>query len=106
MMDPRFGRARKFLIVDTVTRAIEVVDNQMNQNVAQGAGVQAAQNIVVKDVEAVITGHCGPKAFRVLTAGKVPVYTTSAETISMALAEFESGALRPAEGADVAGHWA
>ena len=41
----------------------------------QGAGIQAAQTVIGRGAEALITGFCGPKAFRVLTAAKVQVLT-------------------------------
>lgn len=105
-LDPRFGRAQNFLICDTESESFEVVDNQQNLNAAQGAGVQAAENVARTGVECVVTGHCGPKAFRVLTAAGVRVYTSTAPTVSAALDQLRAGELTPIEGADVEGHWA
>jgi len=52
-----------------------------------------------------VTGHCGPKAFRVLLAAGVKVYTTDALTVSAALEHYRSGKLTEAKAADVEGHW-
>lgn len=104
-MDNRFGRARTFLVYDTDTETFDVVDNQQNLNAAQGAGVQAAQAAAQLGVQAVVTAHCGPKAFRVLQAAGVKVFTTDARTVAEALAQFRDGKLREAETADVEGHW-
>ena len=41
-VDPRFGRAAYFLIVDTDSLDFEVVDNADNINAFKGAGIQAA----------------------------------------------------------------
>ncbi len=81
-VDLRFGRAKGFIIYETDNDAFEFVDNVQNLEAAQGAGIQAAQNVVNKNVEAVITGHCGPKAFRVLSTSGVKIYTVGEGKIS------------------------
>ena len=65
-LDPRFGRADYFIIVDPETRAFEVVENTQNLNLPQGAGIQAGKTIADHHVDVLVTGHCGPKAFKVL----------------------------------------
>jgi predicted Fe-Mo cluster-binding NifX family protein len=105
-VDPRFGRAKQFLVVDPETMSCEAHDNTQNLNAAQGAGIQAAQNAVNLGAEAVISGHCGPKAFRVLKAGGIRVYTTQAATVKEAVDLFAAGKLSEAQDADVQGHWA
>ena len=105
-MDSRFGRAPKFLIYDLEAKTFEIVDNQQNLNAAQGAGIQSAQNIARLGAGALITGHCGPKAFRVLQAAKIKIYNTTAETVSEAIDQYLGGKLTEATGADVEGHWA
>ncbi|MFA7174289.1 MAG: NifB/NifX family molybdenum-iron cluster-binding protein [Kiritimatiellia bacterium] len=104
-IDTRFGRAPKFLIFDTKSRAFEVVDNTQNLNAAQGAGIQSAETIVKLGANAVVTGHCGPKAYRALNAAGVKIYNTEIKNIEVALQAVESGALTPAADADVEGHW-
>ena len=104
-VDPRFGRAKLFLIVDSETNEIEPVDNAQNLEAAQGAGIQAAQTVVNRGVGAVITGHCGPKAFRTLRAAGVEVVVGAEGTVAEALEKYENGELRSAERADVEGHW-
>jgi predicted Fe-Mo cluster-binding NifX family protein len=104
-MDPRFGRAARFLIYDTESAAAVTIDNRQNLNAAQGAGIQAAETVVRSGAQALITGHCGPKAFRVLSAADIAVYTSDAATIAEALAQFQAGTLQRADSADVEGHW-
>ena len=84
-LDPSFGRARNFLLYDLQTDATEIISNQQNLNAAQGAGIQAAQTIAKAGAKALITGHCGPKAFRVLSAAGVKAYTSNAATVREAL---------------------
>jgi len=105
-VDPRFGRCKVFLLVDTESGAVEAVDNAQILNAAQGAGIQAAEAVANRGVEAVLTGHCGPKAFRTLSAAGVKVYVGVEGTARAAVESFTSGALQPAQNADVEGHWA
>jgi predicted Fe-Mo cluster-binding NifX family protein len=104
-LDPRFGRAAKFIMYDTETKSLQVIDNAQNLNAAQGAGIQSAQNVIRAGAEAVITGHCGPKAYRVLKEGGVPIYNSDTKTVAEALELFTAGKLAMAAGADVEGHW-
>jgi len=104
-VDPRFGRARYFLVVDTDSGEFETIDNTPNLNAAQGAGIQAAGKAVDLGVEAVVTGHIGPKAFTTLQAGGVRIYTGANGTVSDAVEQFQAGKLPQAGQADVEGHW-
>ncbi|HPI92681.1 MAG TPA: NifB/NifX family molybdenum-iron cluster-binding protein [Deltaproteobacteria bacterium] len=104
-IDIRFGRAPKILVYDLDTKAIEITDNTQNLNASQGAGIQAAQNVARTGAKHLVTGHCGPNAFKVLSAAGITIYTTDALTISEALDRFRSGSLSPANSADVEGHW-
>lgn len=105
-LDDRFGRAPKFLVYDLDGDTWDLLDNAQNLGASQGAGIQAAEAVVRAGARAVVTGHCGPKAFRVLAAAGVTVYNTEVATVSAALVEFRAGHLVPAHGADVEGHWA
>lgn len=105
MVDPRFGRCSWFIVADTVTGKFRAVNNEQNLNAAQGAGIQAANNASRQGIEAVITGHCGPKAFRTLSAAGIKVYSGAEGTVAETLQKFKSGELKEADGADVEGHW-
>lgn len=104
-VDPRFGRARHFVLADTESGAMTAHDNAQNLNAPQGAGIQAAQAVARLGAEAVLTGHVGPKAFAVLNAAGIAVYTGAAGTVREAIEGLKSGKLRAAESADVEGHW-
>ena len=104
-VDPRFGRARFFIVADTDTGAFSVADNAQNLNAAQGAGIQAGRNVVELGVEAVITGHVGPKAFATLQAGGVNIYTGATGSVADAIEQFKAGKLKQSTTADVEGHW-
>jgi predicted Fe-Mo cluster-binding NifX family protein len=103
--DNRFGRAETFILYDTDTDTFSVLDNSQNLQAAQGAGVQAAQHVVSSGAKALITGHLGPKAAKVIFAAGLDVYHADTETVGDALAMFKSKALQPLRDADVEGHW-
>lgn len=104
-VDPRFGRAARFLLIDTETMAFEVVENTRNLQLPQGAGIQAAQNVAQHNPQVVLTGNCGPKAFKVLLAAGVDVAVGAEGKIRDAVQAFLDGRLRKAEAANVRGHW-
>ena len=105
-VDPRFGRAKYFMVVDTDSGESSVHDNSQNLNAAQGAGIQAGQNVVNLGVEAVLTGNVGPKAYATLQAGNVRVYVGATGTVADAIEQLKSGKLQEASQANVQGHWA
>jgi predicted Fe-Mo cluster-binding NifX family protein len=104
-VDPRFGRASKFLLIDTDTWSFDVVENKQTLDLPQGAGIQAAQNILVHRPDAVLTGNCGPKAFKVLQAAGVDVVVGVKGTIRDAVRAYVGGRYRAAHEANVEGHW-
>jgi predicted Fe-Mo cluster-binding NifX family protein len=104
-LDARFGRAPKFLVYDTESESVETVDNEQNLQAAQGAGIQAATTVARTNADSLVTGHCGPKAFTVLSGAGIRVFLTDVATIAEALERLQSGALVPAASADVEGHW-
>ncbi len=104
-MDPRFGRAAYFLIVDPDTMEFEIVENLQNINLPQGAGIQAGKTIADKKVDMLITGNCGPKAFRTLQAAGIKVITEINGRVMDAVEKFKKGELKPSGTANVDGHW-
>jgi predicted Fe-Mo cluster-binding NifX family protein len=104
-VDPRFGRAAFFIVYDTETDAWHAVDNAQNLQAASGAGVQAGQNVANLGVDVVLTGHCGPKAFRTLGAAGVQIVVGVEGTVADAVAQYKAGSLAPTEAPDVQGHW-
>jgi predicted Fe-Mo cluster-binding NifX family protein len=104
-LDPRFGRAAYFIIADPETMAFEVVENNQNLNLPQGAGIQAGKTIIDNKVDVLITGHCGPKAFKVLQRAGVKVMTGAGGTVTDAIAQFNNGELEVSAEADVEDHW-
>ena len=99
-VDPRFGRAACFIIVDTETMDFNVIENQ-SVAAAGGAGISSAKVVIDAAAEAVLTGNCGPNAERTLTAAGVKLYTAAAGTVAEAIELFKSGKLTEATGPNV-----
>lgn len=104
-MDPRFGRAEFFIIVDSENMAYEAVPNTQNLNLPQGAGIQAGKTIIEKDIEVLITGNCGPKAFKVLQAADVKVITGAKGRVMDVISQFKEGNFEISQAPNVEGHW-
>ena len=104
-IDPRFGRAAYFVVVDSVTLAFNVVNNSQSLDLPQGAGIQAGQTIVKNKVDVLITGHCGPKAFQVLQSAGVEIVTGASGTVKDAVMQYKEGRLKSVNEPNVEGHW-
>ena len=102
-VDPRFGRARTFILYDTETGTHKVIDNSAGVNAAHGAGTRAAEEVSRAGAEYVITGRCGPKAERALQAAGVKIVLGATGTVVDAIASFQSGAIQSVGGGDVQG---
>ncbi|MBN2225921.1 MAG: NifB/NifX family molybdenum-iron cluster-binding protein [candidate division Zixibacteria bacterium] len=104
-VDPRFGRAKCFIIYDTDTGNFAVVSNDQNLNAAQGAGIQAAQNVVRQQVDLVVSGNLGPKAYATLSAAGVKTALWAEGTVADAVKLVVENKLEITNGANVQGHW-
>ena len=87
-LDPRFGRAKWFVIVDTETGEYEAVDNSEGVNAASGAGVASGQRIIDSGARAIITGHCGPNAERILAQAGIRIVERTGGTVEEAVRSF------------------
>jgi len=99
-VDERFGRAPSFVLVETDTLEVDPLENSATQE-NHGAGVAAAMTVAHSGARALITGHCGPKAFEVLHAAGVGVYTGASGSVREAVQAFLDGKLDHAEDPDV-----
>jgi predicted Fe-Mo cluster-binding NifX family protein len=103
-VDPRFGRAEYFLVVDTETESATCHDNGANRGSGHGAGVRSSQQVVSLAAEAVVTGNIGPKALRALQVAGVAVYVGATGSVQDALSALKAGELSCAEEPTVRGH--
>jgi len=103
-VDPRFGRCQYFIIADIDTDEFETVDNS-SAAAGGGAGISAAQMIVKKGVEAVLTGNCGPNAHQVFSSVGIKVVTGVSGKIKDTIAEYKLGTYSIAQHANVPDHY-
>lgn len=103
-VDPRFGRCKYLMFVDTETMDAEIVSNE-SASAMGGAGIQTAQNVVNKNVDAVITGNIGPNAYRTLSAGDVKVFTDAVGSVKNVVEQFKKGELDETEKPSVGSHF-
>jgi predicted Fe-Mo cluster-binding NifX family protein len=103
-VDPRFGRAAGFVVVDLETMETRYIDNGRSQIMAQGAGIQAAELVARAGVNFLLTGFVGPKAFQALTAAGIRVgQNLEGLTVRQAVERFKKGQVGVARGANRAG---
>ena len=103
-VDPRFGRAAFILVVDSESFDFEVIDNSENMNAFKGAGIQAASMISDKGAEILLTGYCGPNAFKTLQAAEIKVASDVQGTVQGAVKSFLEGNLTYSDQENVEGH--
>ena len=90
--DPRFGRCAYFIIIDSESMRLEAISNGAGSS-PSGAGIRAAQVIVSKKVESLITGSVGPNAHAALGSSGIKMFSTSANTVKEAIDLFKAGKL-------------
>jgi len=103
-IDPRFGRCRYFLFVETEDLTCEAVENP-NTSAGGGAGVQSAQLVADKGAGAVLTGNCGPNAYRTLEAAGIKVIIGISGIVRDAVEKFKAGEFSAARQPNVERHF-
>ena len=103
-VDPRFGRCPYFVIVDPETMRFEVIPNAA-AGAMGGAGIQAAQIVVNKGINVLITGNVGPNAFQALSAAGIRIVTGAYGTVREVVEKYKRGELRETGGPTVLGHF-
>ncbi|PLY04873.1 MAG: dinitrogenase iron-molybdenum cofactor biosynthesis protein [Desulfuromonas sp.] len=84
-IDPRFGRAACFLIIDTETGEVRAHDNSSGIEAANGAGTGAAQTLSEYGVSDLYTGRVGPKAAAVLDQAQIRYHENISGTVQALL---------------------
>lgn len=72
LVSEKFGRCQYFLIIDSETMKFEAVSN-LGEQMQNGAGPKAAELIIDKGAEVVLTGHVGDKAEDVLKRAGIKI---------------------------------
>jgi predicted Fe-Mo cluster-binding NifX family protein len=92
------------VFVETDDMQVESVENA-NVSASGGAGVQAAQRVADHKAKVLLTGNCGPNAFRALEAAGVEVITGVKGTVRTAASQYVNGAFKAAARANVDTHF-
>jgi predicted Fe-Mo cluster-binding NifX family protein len=92
-VDPRFGRAQYFIILDPDTMEFEAISNT-DLNAAHGAGIESGQLMSSNNVKAVITGNVGPNAQQTLTAAGFQIFHAGNISVAQAVEDFKAGKLQ------------
>jgi len=71
----------------------EAVSNPA-MSIPGGAGIQAAQFVIERVAQAVLTGNVGPNAFNVLQSAGVQVFIAQAGTVREAVEAYKAGQLQ------------
>lgn len=95
-VDPRFGRAAHFLLIDTETDQFHCLDDITATG--QGAGVMVAQSVINSGASAVVTGQIGPRAYDVLAAAGIEIFLAPSATVSGAIQDLHAGRLEKLRG--------
>jgi predicted Fe-Mo cluster-binding NifX family protein len=103
-LNPRFGRCAYFLVINPDDMSFEVFNNESSV-LGGGAGIQSAQFLASKGVDAVITGNCGPNAVQTLSAAGVELFAGQTGTVKAVVERFKKGDLRPTSEATVDSHF-
>ena len=104
-IDPRFGRASFILVIDSQSLEYQVIDNTKNKDAFKGAGIQAAAMIANVNAAVLLTGFCGPNAFKTLDAAGIKVVNDQAGRVIDAVQTFKQGDAIFAVNANTDGHW-
>jgi len=100
---PVFGRCPTYIFVDTGSLEFEALPNPAASQEG-GAGIQAAQFVVERGAQAVLTGNLGPNAFEVLKAAGIPSYLVPEGTVRQAVEAFKAGRVQPIMSANTTAH--
>ena len=103
-VDPRFGRCAYFVIVETNDMSFEAFDNE-SIALGGGAGIQSAQFVASKGVDAVITGNCGPNAIQTLSAAIVEVFVGQSGTVRQVIERYNRGDIKSTDMPNVTDHY-
>ena len=104
-IDERFGRSKGFIIYDSDSGSFTWISNQQSMNSPQGAGIQAAKNVIDTRADVLIACNVGPKAFSVLQANNIEIYLCSIDSISKRLDDFKAGRLQKCTQPNAESHW-
>ncbi len=87
----RFGKCLFFLIVDTKTKEVKAIVNEVRDR-PSGVGVVVGNVVENEGIDVVITTDIGPRTFEIFDRGGIKMYQAEGK-IKDAVRQFEEGKL-------------
>ena len=87
-----FGRTPYYMIYDTESKEAVFFDNEAAASPG-GAGIKAAQSLVDKGIDVLLTPRCGGNAADVINGANIKMYKTNTDSIKKNLEDFEANKL-------------
>jgi len=93
-LEMRFGRCPYFAVYNSETKEFEWFENE-GIKATSGAGTGAAQALINRNIDIVISGQFGPKAVQVLEAGKIKMLLAPADMpLDEVISKWRDGTLK------------
>ena len=89
-VDPNFGKAEWFIIINTETMEFEAIKG-IGETMEAGAGRAAAEIIIGTGVEGVLTGVIGGNTASILSAAGIYVFTGASGIVEYAIEQYKLG---------------
>lgn len=93
-VDSRFGRADYFIVHDDTNGAYETYENEGKWE-NTGAGVRASRFIGDQQIDVVITGSLGPKAYAVISEADIPAFKIAEGSVEENISAYYNHGLEP-----------
>lgn len=93
LVEPWFGRAAYFLILDTDSMAFDTLENESAGELPEIDEINAARLLIGAGVQAVLTSNCGPEARQMLATAGVKVFQAAPGTVAETVEQFKDGRL-------------
>ncbi len=93
-LEMRFGRCPYFAVYDSDSKEFEWFENA-GIKATSGAGTGAAQALINRQIDVVISGQYGPKAVQVLEAAKIKMLLAPADLpLTEVISKWQAGELK------------
>jgi predicted Fe-Mo cluster-binding NifX family protein len=92
-VEPWFGKAAYFLMVDTDNMIIDALENDRTEGPEDINEINAARLVIDAGAQAVLTGNCSLDARRMFAAAGVKLFQGCPETVEEAIEQFQAGKL-------------
>ena len=103
-VEARFGRAHRYIIVETDSLSFEAIENP-NVTTGRDAGIESARLMSERIVAFVLTGNCGPKALQVFNAVGVQIIVGVNGSVRHVIEQFKAVAFSPTIQPSVESHF-